>query len=129
MGLLYLLKFIPIKYFYYFFTLCTWPITAVTIISIKIGLEQDIEKICTPNRGGLELAGTVVRYALGNKNEAVEQLLEFSQENCLFLANTYFEQTEWGLYTLTSPDDQYRNQIDYILGKRRWRSAFQSVKT
>ena len=33
------------------------------------------------------------------------------------------------LYTWTSLDDQYKNPIDYILGRRRWRRAFQSVKT
>jgi hypothetical protein len=43
--------------------------------------------------------------------------------------NTYFELPERRLYTWTSPDGQYKNQIDYILGRRQWRSAFQSVKT
>ena len=33
------------------------------------------------------------------------------------------------LYIWTSPDGQYRNQIDYILCRRRWRSFKQSVKT
>ena len=32
-------------------------------------------------------------------------------------------------YTWTSPDDQYWNQIDYILCSRRWRSSIQSAKT
>jgi len=34
-----------------------------------------------------------------------------------------------GDYTWTLYDGQYKNQFDYILGRRRWRSAFQSVKT
>jgi hypothetical protein len=67
--------------------------------------------------GELEEAGTVVKFVLGNKNETGEQLLEFCEENCLFLVNTYFEQPEPRLYTWTSLDDQYINQIDYILGK------------
>ena len=29
----------------------------------------------------------------------------------------------------TSPDGQHRKQIDYILGRQRWRSAIQSAKT
>ena len=29
----------------------------------------------------------------------------------------------------TSPDGQYRNQIDYILWSQRWRSSIQSAKT
>ena len=32
-------------------------------------------------------------------------------------------------YTWTSPDGQYRNQIDYILCSQRWRSSIQSAKT
>jgi hypothetical protein len=65
-----------------------------------------------------EEPGTVGRYGLENRNEAGERLLEFCEENALFLANTYFEQPERRLYTWTSPDGQYRNQIDYILGRR-----------
>ena len=33
------------------------------------------------------------------------------------------------LYTWTSPDGQYQNQIDYILCSQRWRSSIQSEKT
>ena len=33
------------------------------------------------------------------------------------------------LYTWTSPDRQYQNQIDYILCSQRWRSSIQSAKT
>ena len=32
------------------------------------------------------------------------------------------------LYTWTSPDGQYQNQIDYILCSQRWRSSIQSAK-
>ena len=32
------------------------------------------------------------------------------------------------LYTWTSPDGQYQNQIDYILCSQRWRSSIQSEK-
>jgi len=35
-----------------------------------------------------EEPGTVGRHGLGNRNEAVERLLEFCEENALFLANT-----------------------------------------
>ena len=35
----------------------------------------------------------------------------------------------WRLYTLTSSDGQYRNQIDYVLCSQRWRSSIQSAKT
>ena len=33
------------------------------------------------------------------------------------------------LYTWTSPDGQYQNQIDYILCSQRWRSSIHSTKT
>jgi len=75
-----------------------------------------------------EEPGTVGRYGLGSRNEAGEQLLEFCEENALFTANTYFKQPGQRIYTWTSPDGQYKNQIDYILGRRRWRSPFQEVK-
>ena len=54
---------------------------------------------------------------------------EFCQENALVIANTHFQQHKRILYTWTSPDGQYRNQIDYILCSQRWRSSIQSAKT
>ena len=33
------------------------------------------------------------------------------------------------LYTWIRPDSQYRNQIDYILCRQRWKSSIQSGKT
>ena len=33
------------------------------------------------------------------------------------------------IYTWTSPNGQYQNQIDYILCNQRWRSSIQSAKT
>ena len=43
------------------------------------------------------------------------KLTEFCQENALVIANTLFQQLKRKLYTWTSPDGQYQNQIDYIL--------------
>ena len=62
-------------------------------------------------------------------NEAGLRLIEFCQENALVIANTLFQQNKRRLYTWTSPDDQHRNQIDYILCSQRWRSSIQSTKT
>ena len=47
----------------------------------------------------------------------------------LLIANTLFHQHKRLLYTWTSPDGQYQNQIDYILCSQRWRSSVQSAKT
>ena len=49
------------------------------------------------------------------KNEAGQRLTEFCQENTLLIANTLFQQHKRRLYTWTSPDGQYQNQIDYII--------------
>ena len=49
--------------------------------------------------------------------------------NALVIKNTLFQQHKRRLYTWTSPDGQYQNQIDYILCSQRWRSSVQSAKT
>ena len=59
----------------------------------------------------------------------MKQVKVFCQENALFIANTLFQQHKTRLYTWTSPDNQHRNQIDYILCSQRWRSSIQSAKT
>ena len=59
----------------------------------------------------------------------MQRLIEFCQENTLVIANTLFQQHKRRLYTWTSPDGQYWNQIDYILCSERWRSSIQSAKT
>ena len=55
------------------------------------------------------------KFGLGVQNEAGQKLIEFCQENALVIANTLFQQHKRRLYTWTSPDGQYQNQIDYIL--------------
>ena len=37
--------------------------------------------------------------------------------------------TQRRLYTWTSPDGRYRNQINYIVCSQRWRSSIRSAKT
>ena len=43
--------------------------------------------------------------------------------------NILFQQHKRSLYTWTSPDGQYQNQIDYVLCSQKWRSSIQSAKT
>ena len=81
------------------------------------------------NVGSQETPGVTGRFGLGVHNEARQRLTEFCQENTLVIANTLFQQHKRKLYTLTSPDGQHLNQIDYILCNQRWRSAIQSAKT
>ena len=53
---------------------------------------------------------------------------EFCQENTLDIANTFLQQHKRRLHTWTSPDGQYRNQIDYILCSQRWRNLYSQQK-
>ena len=62
-----------------------------------------------------EIPGVTGRFGHGVQNEAGQRLIELCQENTLVLANTLFQQYKRRLYIWTSPDGQYRNQIDYIL--------------
>ena len=64
-------------------------------------------------------------FGLEVQNEVGLRLTEFYQENALVIANTIFH----NIYTRTSPDGQYQNQIDSILCSQRWRTSIQSAKT
>ena len=79
--------------------------------------------------GSQEIPGIIGKFGLGVQNEAGQTLTEFCQENRLVIANTLFQQHNRQLYTWTSPDSQYQNQIVYVLCSRRWRSSIQSAKT
>ena len=79
--------------------------------------------------GSQETPGGTGKFGLGVRNEAGQTLTGFCQENALVIANTLFQQHKRRLHTWTSPDGQYRNQIDYILCSQRWRSSIQPAKT
>ena len=55
------------------------------------------------------------KFCLHKENEAGKRIIAFCQENTLVIANTLFQQHKRRLYTWMSPDDQHRNQIDFIL--------------
>ena len=76
-------------------------------------------KVCFAKVGSREIPGVTSKFGLGVQNEAGQRLTEFCQENTLVIANTLFQQQKRRLYTWTSPDGQYRNQIDYILCSQR----------
>ena len=62
-----------------------------------------------------EIPRVTGKFGLGVQNEAGQRQIEFCQDNALVVANTLFQQYKRRLYTWTSPDGQYQNQIDYFL--------------
>ena len=75
--------------------------------------------------GSQETPGVTGKFGLGVQNEAGQRLIEFCQKKALVIANTLFKKQNRSLYTWTSPDDQQRNQIHYILCSQRWKSSIQ----
>ena len=69
--------------------------------------------------GSQEIPGVTDKFGLGVQNEAGKRPTEFGQENTLVKTNTLFQQCKRRFYIWTSPDGQYRNQIDYILCSQR----------
>ena len=78
--------------------------------------------------GSQETPGITGKFGLGMWNEAGQRLIEFFQENALVLANTLFQQHKRRLYTWTSPDGQYRNQIDYIFAAKDGEALYSQQK-
>ena len=79
--------------------------------------------------GSEDIPGLTGKFCLGVQNETGQRLTEFCQENALVRANTFFQQHKRRLYTWTSLDGQYQNQIDCILCSQRRRNSIQSAKT
>ena len=74
-----------------------------------------------------ERKGTTAIFALGERNEQGNQLVEFFSRNDFQIMHTVFKLHARRLYTWRSPDQTTRNQIDYIICKTRWRSSVSRV--
>ena len=72
-----------------------------------------------------EIPGVTGKFGLGVQNEAAQRIRELCQENILVIANIFFQKHKRRPYTWTSPYSGYQNQVDYILGSKRWRSSIQ----
>ena len=68
-------------------------------------------------------------HGLGEPNERGVKLAEFCISNDLTIGNTLFPHHPRRLYTWRSPGERTRNQIDYIMVKRRWKTSLLNVKT
>ena len=86
---------------------------------------QDLLELTPPKRspfhhrdwnakvGSQKIPGVTDKFGLGVQNNIGQRLIE-CQENALVIANTLFQQHKRQLYTRTSPDDQYQNQIIFF---------------
>ena len=68
-------------------------------------------------------------FGLGQRNTNGRKLCEFAKQFKVFLTKTWFEQKPSTRYTLTSPDNRARNQIDYILANTRFRNSVRNSKS
>ena len=74
---------------------------------------------------GNETSGkTIGPFGLGKRNERGDRFIQG-----LAVMNTWFDVHPRHRYTWVSPGDRARNQIDYILFSKRYRSAVSKVKT
>ena len=55
----------------------------------------------------------VGEYGYGTRNDRGDRLVQFCQENNMWVGNTFFQKQNRRLYTWKSPGDIKRNQIDY----------------
>ena len=68
-------------------------------------------------------------FGLGERNKRGDDLIEFCSQNNLRIMNTYFQMHPRRLYRWESPDQNTRNQIDFIMCSTRWNSSVTRVTT
>ena len=56
-------------------------------------------------------------------------MVEFAVTNNLTITNTMFQTHKRRLFTWTSPDGETKNQIDYVLTNRRWKTSVTAART
>ena len=78
---------------------------------------------------GEEYIAGVGNYGLGNRNIRGDMLSSFTLANEMLITNTLFNHPKRRRYTWMSPGKTYRNQIDYILIDKSWKTAVLDAKT
>ena len=71
--------------------------------------------------GSQETPGVIDKFGLWMQNKAGKRLIDFCQEKHWSYQTPSSNNTR--LYTWTSRDGQYWNQIDYIFCSQRWRTS------
>lgn len=71
----------------------------------------------------------VGKFGLGDRNERGTRLIQFCEENKLVVTNTWHQHPLRRRYTWKSPGDYYRNQIDYILIRERFRNNIKQARS
>ena len=79
--------------------------------------------------GSQEIPGVTGKFGLGVQNKAGRKLNRALPRERTGHSKHLLAKHKRRLYQWMLPDCQYRNQIDYILCSRRWRSSLQSAKT
>ena len=71
----------------------------------------------------------VGEYGYGTRNDRGDRLVQFCQENNMWIGNTFFQKENRRLYTWKSPGDIKRNQIDFIMVNKRYKNGVKDVQT
>ena len=98
---------------------------------LKLTLKRDVLFIIggwNSKAGSQEIPGVTGKLGLGVQKEAGKRIIEYCQENMLVITNTLFKQHRRRLYTWTSPDGQYRNQIDDIFAVKDGEALYSQQK-
>ncbi|GFR99710.1 craniofacial development protein 2-like [Elysia marginata] len=80
--------------------------------------------------GTTTMSKSIDREGLGETNERGERLIiQYCEKRELSIVNTLFIQPKRRLYTWKSPGDLFRNQIDYIAIKSRFKNVIVDCRT
>ena len=68
-------------------------------------------------------------HCLGQRNERGERPIDRARMHDMIIGNTWFKHHARKLWTWKSPEDNAKNQIDYIMTNKRFRNSLLTVKT
>jgi hypothetical protein len=74
--------------------------------------------------------GALGKFGYGKENERGERLLNFCLSNNMTVANTmFYKKKEKHYWTWESPDKTTKNQIDYIIVNRKWKTSVTACRS